>query len=575
MQTANCGQSISENGTWAETANYWCFGTISSLLTATLPHLQHVLYQREQYDAAESWSMFWYDPTVSGMEWQAPQPLFRQQHNSALYVAVKAGMNQDHQTHRALDADALGARWAGELGSADYNAPKYFDKITPKGTYRTVENKVLLRQHNPPGRLGSSITFYGKTNSMQLCFWLCNSVQLCATLCQVMQLNAITVQLSAVVVQFNATPLLFRYYSCFEKCTRLHKMAQNIIRYNCTKLHRHLHYIAQACAQSCTKLHRTAQSCTELHSAILNKAIRLKFSRFYAETGNNSSLLTSTLHLLTCPFLLYTILPIPFVDEIPQLEGIVEVGQPCRQEEHHISSMEIHHHSQLVENQSPPTQFLVKGMTTQWSSSPAHQHRGDKVSDRGGGGRQSIEMMEGAGISGNRFEPEMQDDDWGLGTGRVAEVKKIRSSRGMWWVQGLLHPVQDVVGSQGWYCACKGLTRRGRRALRKGLTVLNPRQRPSNVPALLMATLGSKREAHCMGGLWLLGHQFQDKKRRVVLACIVICPPGKKIAVVQGHWAQAPWAARGKLMERDREDAIKPCCSCVIGTVQLDATLCN
>ncbi|KAJ7212839.1 hypothetical protein C8J57DRAFT_1256221 [Mycena rebaudengoi] len=234
--------------------------------------------------------------------------------------------------------------------------------------------------------------------------------------------------------------------------------------------------------------------------------------------------------------------------------------------------MEIHHHSQLMENQSPPIQFLVKGMTMQWSSSPAHQHGSDKVSDRGGG--QSIEMMEGAGISGNRSEPEMQDDNWGLGTGRVAEVKKIRSSRGMWWVQGLPHPVQDVVGSQGWHGACKGLTRRGRRVLQKGLTVLNPRQRPSNVPALLMATLGSKREAHCTG-CGCLDISSKTKKGRVVLACIVICPPGKKIAVVQGHWAQAPWAARGKLMERDREDAIKPCCSRVIGTVQLDATLCN
>ncbi|KAJ7207303.1 hypothetical protein C8J57DRAFT_1258201 [Mycena rebaudengoi] len=183
-------------------------------------------------------------------------------------------------------------------------------------------------------------------------------------------------------------------------------------------------------------------------------------------------------------------------------------------------------------------------------------------------------MMEGAGISSNRSEPEMQDDDWGLGSGRVAEVKKIRSSRGMWWVQGLPHPVQDVVGSQGWYGACKELTRRGRRALRKGLKVLNPRQRPSNVPALFMATLGSKREAHCTG-CGCLDISSKTKKGRVVLACIVICPPGTKIAVVQGHWAQAPLAARGKLMERDREDAIKPCCSCVIGTVELDATLCN
>ncbi|KAJ7214142.1 hypothetical protein C8J57DRAFT_1538633 [Mycena rebaudengoi] len=85
METANCAQSISENGIWAETANYWYFGTNSSLLTAAalyrgLPHflilrgmfnqLQYALYQRE----------------------------------NALHAAVKAGMNQGHQTHRALDA---------------------------------------------------------------------------------------------------------------------------------------------------------------------------------------------------------------------------------------------------------------------------------------------------------------------------------------------------------------------------------------------------------------------------------------------------------------------------------------
>jgi len=40
-------------------------------------------------------------------------------------------MLQGHQTHNDLDCgdfvlDALGTRWAGELGSADYNSPNYF-----------------------------------------------------------------------------------------------------------------------------------------------------------------------------------------------------------------------------------------------------------------------------------------------------------------------------------------------------------------------------------------------------------------------------------------------------------------
>ena len=49
----------------------------------------------------------------------------------ALYVAVKAGRNQGHQTHNDLDCgdfviDALGTRWAGELGSGDYLSEGYF-----------------------------------------------------------------------------------------------------------------------------------------------------------------------------------------------------------------------------------------------------------------------------------------------------------------------------------------------------------------------------------------------------------------------------------------------------------------
>jgi hypothetical protein len=49
----------------------------------------------------------------------------------ALFVAMKAGRLQGHQTHGDLDCgdfvlDALGTRWAGELGSADYRSPDYF-----------------------------------------------------------------------------------------------------------------------------------------------------------------------------------------------------------------------------------------------------------------------------------------------------------------------------------------------------------------------------------------------------------------------------------------------------------------
>jgi hypothetical protein len=200
----NCANAVSDDGTWAETANYWYFGTTghaemaSSLLTATGSHYglldvntnffrtgqfhmyvygatslfnygdhgpnkfsttansmflysqsykqpSFSLFQREQVDAAEPWSMFWYDPTVSGAFWDGT-PLDHFFDNAldqwasmrsswtdghALFVAIKAGLNQGHQTHNDLDVgdfvlDALGTRWAGELGSGDYLSTNYF-----------------------------------------------------------------------------------------------------------------------------------------------------------------------------------------------------------------------------------------------------------------------------------------------------------------------------------------------------------------------------------------------------------------------------------------------------------------
>ncbi|KAG6870752.1 hypothetical protein C0993_004183, partial [Termitomyces sp. T159_Od127] len=97
---------------------------------------QYMLFQREQHDAAEPWSMFWYTPTVSGAFWDGAKldqffdngldqwASMRSSwtDSNALYVAVKAGKLQGHQTHNDLDdgdfvLDALGTRWAGELGS--------------------------------------------------------------------------------------------------------------------------------------------------------------------------------------------------------------------------------------------------------------------------------------------------------------------------------------------------------------------------------------------------------------------------------------------------------------------------
>ena len=230
---ANCALAPSSDGTWSETANYWYFGTTghaemaASLISATgsdyglltvnpsfaatgnyhmnvtgatsmfnygdtgpnkysttansmlfyadqyqIP--RYALFQRDRYDAAEPWSMFWYDPTVQGAFWDgAPLDYFFDNStdqwgsmrsswtdNNALYIAMKAGTLVGHQTHNDLDCgdfviDALGTRWAGELGSGDYRSAGYFStdaQDSQRWLYyrkRTEgQNAILVNQQN-------------------------------------------------------------------------------------------------------------------------------------------------------------------------------------------------------------------------------------------------------------------------------------------------------------------------------------------------------------------------------------------------------------------------------------------
>ncbi|KAJ7492779.1 chondroitin AC/alginate lyase [Mycena latifolia] len=255
----NCAQAVSDDGSWAETANYWYFGTTghaemaASLLTATgsdyglmdananfyktgdfhmyitgatslfnygdhgpnkfsttansmifyanfYDQPQYALFQRDQHDAAEPWSMFWYNPTVAGAFWDGkPLDHFFDNgvdqwasmrstwtDNNALYVAMKAGMNKNHQTHNDLDVgdfvlDALGTRWAGELGSADYRSPNYFlsgDQDADRWKYYRKmtegQNTILINQANqnvdaaPTVKHDTSNTTQGPTTVLEV-----------------------------------------------------------------------------------------------------------------------------------------------------------------------------------------------------------------------------------------------------------------------------------------------------------------------------------------------------------------------------------------------------------------------
>jgi hypothetical protein len=263
----NCAFAIVSDGTWTETANYWYFGTTahaemsSSLQTATgsdynlldvnpdfylsgeyhmfvfgttslfnygdtgpnkysttanamflyadhYDQPSYALFQREQFDAADPWSMFWYDPTVSGAfwdgqaldhyfnftfdQWVSMRSSWTDQH--ALYVAMKAGSNQNHQTHNDLDVgdfvlDALGTRWAGELGSGDYTSINYFSNDTQDSDrwlyYRKAtqgQNTININEANqnvlaaPTVNYGSSQTTQGSSTvftvpSNSTAFW--------------------------------------------------------------------------------------------------------------------------------------------------------------------------------------------------------------------------------------------------------------------------------------------------------------------------------------------------------------------------------------------------------------------
>ncbi|KAI5475736.1 heparinase II/III family protein [Pseudohyphozyma bogoriensis] len=107
------------------------------------------LFQRDRGDAPEPMSMIFYDPQVSGDFWDGLE-LDHHFDNTTdgwvsmrsswtttqgMYVAMKAGALLNHQTHGDLDVgdfvlDALGQRWAGELGSADYLGLNYFSNET-------------------------------------------------------------------------------------------------------------------------------------------------------------------------------------------------------------------------------------------------------------------------------------------------------------------------------------------------------------------------------------------------------------------------------------------------------------
>ena len=132
------------------------------------------LYQRDRSDAADPLSMFWYDTSSKGAFWNglALDKFFDNEFGSwasmrsswtdttGTYIGIKSSNATGHQTHGDLDAgdfvfDALGTRWAGEYGSANYLSTDYFKSEDQNATrweyYRKGtqgQNTLVLNNEN-------------------------------------------------------------------------------------------------------------------------------------------------------------------------------------------------------------------------------------------------------------------------------------------------------------------------------------------------------------------------------------------------------------------------------------------
>lgn len=180
---------------YASTANslmYW---------SSVFSEPRYSLYQRDQADSAEPFSMFWYNPSVAGTWWDG---LDLDRHfpadetewatgrstwaaNDGTYWAMKGGRIPNHQNHGNMDigdfvVDAIGQRWFGELGSGQYLSPGYFsgdDSQTGSrwNYYRTRtegQNTILVNNANqlitadPSAQFGTTGTKQGPAPSFNL-----------------------------------------------------------------------------------------------------------------------------------------------------------------------------------------------------------------------------------------------------------------------------------------------------------------------------------------------------------------------------------------------------------------------
>jgi len=136
---------------------FWLARTYFNFLYAEAEHAQ--IAER----TASPQHVVWYvpapsrKPAVRSLDWCFRGPvevaIFRSAWNDpdALFVGVKAGFNQVNHGHLDLgnfELDALGVRWASDLGSDNYNLPGYWD--SKRGGKRWSYYRLNSKSHNVP-----------------------------------------------------------------------------------------------------------------------------------------------------------------------------------------------------------------------------------------------------------------------------------------------------------------------------------------------------------------------------------------------------------------------------------------
>jgi hypothetical protein len=136
---------------------FWLANTYDLPAVATL---EHALLEQIP---AEALHLIWYVAKPAGdsaappldrfFRGDVPVAVTRSGWNdpAALFAGVKGGYNQVNHGHLDLgnfELDALGVRWARDLGSDDYNLPGYFDR--KPGGQRWLYYRNISQSHNVP-----------------------------------------------------------------------------------------------------------------------------------------------------------------------------------------------------------------------------------------------------------------------------------------------------------------------------------------------------------------------------------------------------------------------------------------